>query len=53
MDYDRWLGTFFSTGTSGNSSVDASVKLTATENEVIAKTPKSTMQHALKSLGLR
>lgn len=52
MDYSRWLGTFFGSGTRSNSSVNASVKLSAIENEVMAKTPKSTMQRAPKSLGL-
>lgn len=52
MDHGRWLGTFFGSGIRGNSSVNASVKLSAMENEVVAKTPKSTMQRAPKSLRL-
>lgn len=35
----------------GNSSANASVKLPATENEVINKTPKSTVQPGLKLVG--
>ena len=31
MDYSRWLGTFFGSGTHGNSSDNASVQLSATE----------------------
>lgn len=50
MDYGRWLEIFFSSSIHGNSSANASVKLPATENEVIDKTPKSTVQRGLKSM---
>lgn len=40
MGYGRWLGTFFSSGTCGNSSVNERGKLSATEIEVMPKTPK-------------
>lgn len=40
MDCGRWLGTSFGSGTHGNSSVVARGKLSATEIEVMPKTPK-------------
>lgn len=40
MDYGRWLGTFFSSGTHGNSSVNERGKCSATEIEVMPETPK-------------
>lgn len=39
-DYGRWLGTFFASGTHGNSSVNERGKLSATGTEVMPKTPK-------------